>query len=966
MLAPGLVCRVLALSIGDDVKAGCVLRWQESMRCGYNPRMTQVASSLRHTAAHEPLLATRFFVPQPRTAQVARPALLERLERGRDCGLLLVSAPAGYGKTTLLAAWVAQRRAPVAWLTLDAADNDPIRLLRYLLAALQQLDATLGQEAQAALQSAAPPPPSTVLAMMINEMAARAQQHYLLILDDFHLLEDVPALEIIQMLVAHRPSCLHLGIATREDPPLPLARLRAQGAVIEVRAQDLRFSTAETAQFLRSVMGLTLPADVLAALDARIEGWPAGLQLAALSLQGQANPSAALAGLTGSQHYILNYLTEEVLRRLPAEQQAFLLDTALLPRLSAPLCDELLDRCDSAAQLEALYAANLFVTPLDDAHHWWRYHQLFAELLRAQLQLRQPARAADLLRRASAWFAAQGQPAAAIDLACSAQDYAEAVALMEQHARQQVQQGYVRTVEQWLQRLPAAWRPAGRRANLAFAWSLLLRGRLHEVEPCLQRAEGAAQAATDDAAIRSEALALRAALAAVRGDVSTALRLATDALTLAPDDDPNALGAAHFAAGTAHNYAGDTSAAIASYRAALPLCQQAGNTIAAMLIVGNLAMLHLARGQLHAAAALCREAIDAAELRGETRSPALASVYGVYGHVHYEWGDLAAARYWSEQALAAAQLGGHAAALAYGNVILSRILCAAGDLEGAAASLERASALRARGMPAWVAPQIAAQQVALALAQRDEAAAQHVLLQSGVAPTDPTNRNVEIVHLAWVRLMFNQALRAPAATAHLLDAAYELTERVLATARAADRMGVVLETLLLRALIQHTRGNEAAAQRDLRQALLLGEPEGYVQPFVEAGAPIQTLLTRLRTALDTHAAPRNAAPSLAYIAQLQQATQRSTPSPAPLQSPISNLSISQSPISQSPNLIEPLSDRELDVLRLLAAGLTYQQIADQLIVSVNTVRFHVKAIYGKLGVEKRLAAVEAARSSGLI
>ncbi len=919
--------------------------------------MDKAAPPSIQTIASEPLLTTKFFIPQVRAVQVARPALCAQLERGCAGGVMLLSAPAGYGKTSLLAAWAAQRQSPVAWLSLDAADNDPIRFLRYLLAALQRLDATLGQETQAALQGATPP--AAVITNLINELAARAHQPCVLVLDDFHLIEDTGVMGLIQMLVAHRPACLHLVIATREDPALPLARLRAQGQLVEVRAQDLRFTAVETAQFLQEVMGVALPAEVIAALDARIEGWPAGLQLAALSLQRQDDPATALAALSGSQHYILSYLTEEVLGRLPAEQQAFLLDTALLPRLSGPLCDALLDRHDSAAQLEALYAANLFVTPLDDAHHWWRYHHLFAELLRIQRQSRQPARTADLLRRASAWFAAQGQPAEAFDLACTAQDYAQAVALAEQYARQQVQQGYVRTVEQWLQRLPASWRPAGRRANLAFAWSLLLRGRLNEVEPYLLHAEGA-HASAADVNIRAEALALRAALAAVRSEVAHAQQLAADALALAPADDPYVLGAAHFALGTAHNYAGNAGAAIASYRAALPLCQAAGNTVAVMLIVSNLSMLYLARGQLHAAAVLCQETIASATGRHAARSPALASVYGAYSHVYYAWGELESARLLAEQALTAARLGGHAAVLAYGSVIYARILQAAGDLTGAEASLTQVRDLR--GMPAWVEPQIVAQQAALALARNDAAAAHQVLAQSGVALDDPTDRNIEVIHLAWARLLLHQAMASQdGAHAQWLDAAYKITGRVLAAATDAERMGVVLETLLLRALIQHALGDDAAALHAVQQALRLGEAEGYVQPFIEAGAAMWVLLAHLHSILATQPAPRDDAPSLAYIAHLQQAIQPFTQSRALSQSP--NPPISQSPLS---TLIEPLSARELDVLRLLADGLTYQQIADRLIVSVNTVRFHVKAIYGKLGVDKRLAAVDVARRLGLV
>jgi LuxR family maltose regulon positive regulatory protein len=367
-----------------------------------------------------------------------------------------------------------------------------------------------------------------------------------------------------------------LIIATREDPPLPLARLRAHGELAEVRVQDLRFSAAETTRFLQEVMGLALPAEVIAALDARIEGWPAGLQLVALSLQRQDDPAAAVAALAGSHHFILNYLTEEVLRRLPADQQDFLLDTAILPRLSGPLCDALLERHDSAAQIEALYAANLFVTPLDDAHHWWRYHHLFAELLRAQLQHKQPARAAHLLRRASVWFAAQDQPAEAIELAFAAEDYAQAVALVERYARQQVQQGYVHTVEQWLQRLPATWRPAGRRANLAFAWSLLLRGQLQEVEPYLLRAESPSSPMADevDAALRAETAS------AAGGTGGGARRCGARS---APGRRCTGAGASamiHMCwARRTLRWARRTTtqatpvAAIVSYRAALPLCQ---------------------------------------------------------------------------------------------------------------------------------------------------------------------------------------------------------------------------------------------------------------------------------------------------------------------------------------------------------------------------------------------------------
>lgn len=907
---------------------------------------------------HEPLLATKLYIPQPRPHLLPRPRLRDRLERGRTCGLILVSAPAGYGKTTLLSAWLQSLHTPAAWLTLDAADNDPTRFLRYLLAALQRCDAAIGQALSRALAAPQPPPPAALAGALINDLMSRTSSHFLLVLDDVHLIEDAAVFEILQMFVLHRPPSLQLVIATREDPPLPLARLRAQGELAEIRAQDLRFSPAESDGFLREVMGLALPAPALAALTAQVEGWAAGLQLAALAWQRQDTQDVTLA--PGSHHFILNYLTEEVLRRLPAAQQRFLLDTAALPRLSGPLCDFVLDRTDSAAQLEELYAANIFVTPLDDAHQWWRYHHLFADLLRTQMQRTQPARAAEVRRRASAWFAAQDEPDAAIDLALAAEDYAQAAQLIEVHARQAVRLGYLRTVETWLQRLPDSWHAAGAHANLAFAWSLLLRGRVSDVEPYLLRAlrPPSAPATEADHGVQAEALALRAALIALRGQAAESCTLAEEAVALAPEDDFYVRGVALFGLGTAYNYAGRSAEAIAVYRRALPLCRAAGNTVAANLIVGNLALLYVARGQLHAAAALCRAVIDAAAQTGDVRAPALAVVHGAYSHVFYEWGDFATAQRHSAYALEGARLGGHAAALGYGGVMASRILLALGELAAADASLAQALELRGRALPAWVGPHRVAQQVALALAHGDVAAAQHALQQSGVGLTDPTGQHVEVIHLAWLHLLLDQAQRT-APDAHLLDTAHEVAGRVLAAATAGDRMGVALEALLLRARVRVAQGDTAAARADVRQALRLGESEEYVRPFTAGGASIHLLIADLHA--EVAALPILAETDLApaYLARLLQTFPTLPITPA-------RAALSVAPRPAPAALVEPLSIREVEVLRLLAEGLTYQEIADHLIVSVNTVRFHVKTIYGKLGVDKRLAAVDAARLHGLL
>ena len=347
--------------------------------------MADAATPIPHDPDQAPLLATKLFVPRLRQHLVLRPRLTVRLDEALNAPLTLISAPAGFGKTTLVSTWVRGLQQPAAWLALDEADNDPTRFLRYLIAALQQIDDTLGQSVSAALATSAPPPPSAVVAALVNDLLTLPAD-FVLVLDDCQVLDDAAVHEAIRTLVAHQPPQMHLVLATREDPQLPLARLRARGQLLELRAHDLRFTAQESASFLHDVMGLDLSPAAVAALDAQIEGWIAGLQLAALSLQGRPEPDQLIAELSGSHHFILRYLTEEVLRQVPPDIQSFLLETAVLTQLTGPLCDAVTGRTDSDALLEALYATNVFVIPLDEEHHWYRYHHLFADLLRSQLQ----------------------------------------------------------------------------------------------------------------------------------------------------------------------------------------------------------------------------------------------------------------------------------------------------------------------------------------------------------------------------------------------------------------------------------------------------------------------------------------------------------------------------------------------------------------------------------------------------
>ncbi|MHB9090246.1 MAG: LuxR C-terminal-related transcriptional regulator [Chloroflexota bacterium] len=854
-----------------------------------------------------------------------------------DRRLTLVSAPAGFGKTTLISTWARQARLPVTWLSLDETDNDPTRFLSYLVAALQQIDAKIGQDVRGMFEASPAPRTDAVVGALANDLLT-CPIDFVLVLDDFHVIHENCIHEAIQSLVAHQPPRLHLLIATREDPQLPLARMRASGELGEVRAQELRFTPQEEAAFLSDVMGLALEPQDIDALDSHVEGWIAGLQLAALSMQNRENPAELIAALAGSHHFILGYLTEEVLRQQTPEVRSFLLETSVLTRLTGPLCDAVTGRANGDTMLRQLYTANAFVVAIDEAHAWYRYHHLFADLLRSELRRTQPQLVPTLHVRASEWYEAEGSAADAIEHALAAQDYPRAVRLLEVHARPVTLQGYAQTVESWLRRLPREWRVGGPRANLAFGWSLLLRGQLGQIEAYARDAEAAATersragAHEEAAAIIAEACALRATVLSVLGDTERGYVLAREAVARAPHDDIYLQGMVRFTLASVHIYAGDVVQAIEVYQEALPLCQAAGNTAAALLTLANLMLLHVIRGQPQAAADLCRPILAAAEQSPGARSPALATVYGNYAEVLYEWNELPDSRRLAEQALALGKRGGHVAAVAYGHLLLSRLLLAEGDLPGAESTLAQALQTLSLGVPDWVGPRLTAQQVVLALAGGDETAASRVLRESGVRLDDPVSERRELLHIAYLRLLLHQGRRAPHAP--YLDQALDLADRLRALAEQTGRTGRVLEVLVLRALLHQAHGDAKRALSDLGRALSLAEPEGYLRLFVDEGAPIERLL---------RAALVRGVQSI-YVARLLAA-------------------FPDRPGATSPqrDLVEPLTEREIDVLRLIARGLSYEEVAQQLVISLNTVRFHVKAVYGKLGVDRRAAAIDRAR-----
>ncbi len=876
--------------------------------------------------------------------------LVARLNAGMAAGhpLALIVAPAGYGKTTLAAAWVEQLGRPAAWLTLDEADDDPLRFFTYFLAALQEVDPAVGAELLPLLRAGQVPPPSILATALLNDLAIADQAGHgplVCVLDDFHVIQDAAILGVLQQICAHPTSGLRLTLVTREDPALPLPRLRARDQLTEVRAADLRFAEAEAAAFLRQGIGLALADRDLARLTERTEGWAAGLQLAAIAMRSLLTEGGDLATFvatfSGSHRFILSYLTEEVLAGQPPVVQAFLLRTSILDRLCGPLCDAVLAVGGSANQrgsesanrrefvdsrdiLAYLERVNVFLVPLDDEGVWYRYHHLFAELLRGQLRRRSPDLVAELHRCASRWYEVQGMSAEAIHHALAAGDHDRVVVLLEEHGWTLLNAGYARTIEGWVSALPPAQRERSPRINLDFAWMYLLRGNFERVGAHLAQAEAAlAQQAHPAATLQAERLALRANLLQVQGRAAEAVAAAERALSLVDPQDQRVVGLACLALGGARRQIPAFDGAVAALRDAIRASRASGELVTEMLAVSHLTLLAVQHGRLRLAAETATEALARLEREGAALPPIVGAVHGALGLVYYEQNQPGKARDHLGRGVRLGVLSGHNASAIYSQCNLARLLQAEGDLEGAARALEAAAALWAQGAPDWVRPELIARQSSLALARGDLEAAEEFLRQSSVAVDDPVTLQTDAIHLAWLRLLAARAdERAPG-----------LAQRIIRSAEAGGRDGALLQALILAARLHADQ--PSVSRRYLERALALAEAEGAVRAFLDEGDMIVTLLRRI-----------GCPPWLAQHLPASQPVGRGEP--------------------EGEVLVEPLSEREREVLHLLAAGLTYAEIAGRLLISVNTVRFHVKSLYGKLGVNRQAQAVERAREAGLI
>ena len=877
-----------------------------------------------------PILATKLYVPPSRRRVVLRPRLVERLDEGLAAGhrLTLLSAPAGFGKTTLVSDWVAGCRRPVAWLSLDAGDSDPGRFLTYLVAALQTVAPGIGQGVLAVLQSPQPPPPESTLTALLNDVAA-IPGDLVLVLDDYHVLDARPVDEAMAFLVEHLPPRLHLVIATREDPALPLARLRARGQLTELRAADLRFTPSEAAAFLNDVMGLDLSAEEIGALEGRTEGWIAGLQLAAISLQGRDDAAGFIASFAGSHHFVLDYLVEEVLGRQPETVQAFLLRTSILDRLCGPLCDAVLSDTTASSQetLEHLERANLFIVPLDDERRWYRYHHLFAELLRQRLGQQGAAASVGVDEdhlRASEWYEASDLEIEAFQHAAAGHDVERAERLVEGRGMPLHFRGALVPIRHWLESLPATAFDSRPSLWVTYAQVLLSSGQNTGIEPKLQAAERALQDAGTSARTRDlvgRIATVRAFLVWGPHQVETIIAQSRRALEyLDPDNLPFRTAAA-LNLGHAYVLLGDRSGARQALTEVTAISAASGNTIYDILGSIGVGFIEEMDNQLVPAVETYRHAI---ELADGLPFPFVCEAHLGLARVHYQWNDLDVARQHAEQSI---QLAGQIAdtdrPVAY-EVLLARLALARGDAASAAAILAEADRAARQHDFVLQVPEVAAARVLALLRLGDVAAAARVA-QAHDLPLSQAR-----VHLAQ---------GDPAAALAVL----EPCRRRMREKAWADQE---LMSLVLLAVAFDAGGERARAVELLDEALTLAEPGGLIRIFLDEGAPMARLLYE---ALSHGVHP-------GYVRQLLAAFPAAEPGQAtPSRAAAAGI-----------RLAEPLSARELEVLSLIAEGLTNQEIAVRLYLSLHTVKSHARSIYAKLGVSSRTQAVARGRALGLL
>ena len=898
-----------------------------------------------------PFLTTKLFVPRLQPKITPRPRLLQQLNAGLHRKLTLISAQAGFGKTTIVSQWIHSCGRPVGWFSLDERDGEPQQFLAYMVAALETVagQSEIAPQTTARLQSQPPPAPEEILTVLLNELAAFTTP-FMLVLDDYHRITSPAVDDLLAFLIEHMPPQMHMVITTREDPQLPLSRLRARGQMTELRVADLRFTADEAAGFLNQGMGLSLSVENVTALERRTEGWIAGLQLAALALQTNqtdTDKNTFIETFTGGHHFILDYLVEEVLANQLDDVRDFLLQTAILKRLSSPLCDAVTGESNSKEVLNHLLHDNLFLIPLDSTRSWFRYHHLFAEVLQTRLLEEQPDRARLLHQRASDWHAQHGNSTEAIEHAFAAKDDERAANLLELTWRERD-----RTFQalgewlRWTESLPDEVVYARPVLSVGYAWALLNDGRFEGAETHLQAAERAVESAEIIVNDHAEFEILTFSIASARayfaqavGDIPSTIKYAQQALDLLSNDDQaqRAIPLALLALGYWSN--GELERAYQMLSDSMDAFLESGSVMLAISGVFAMADMRTTQGRLHDAIQLYENALQLVNQSDDPTVRGKANLHLGLSELYREQGDIVSAgQHWQkipplkdldwafQQRWAAAQAqaeqrqGNFAKALSLFNEAIRRFK------QVNLADLKPAAAMKAR----------------LFIVQGNLVAARDWTREHNLSANDTLSFLHEYEYVTLARLLIAEGA---------FDEASSLLGRLAILAEKGGRIGSLIEIQLLQALAHHAQGNLPQAVDALAEGLISAEPQGYIQLFVAEGQPVAALLRTLSDAIDAHF-DTNASQMQAYIQRLLAAFSSNRP-----------ILTSTEP---KQTLADPLSERELDVLRLLPTDLSGPQIANELMVSLNTFRTHTKNIYSKLGVNNRRAAVRRAVELALL
>ena len=892
----------------------------------------------------ESLLTTKLFVPSTSPELVPRPRLYERLDEGLTRKLTLVSAPAGFGKSTVVTGWLAENGNQAAWLSLDEGDNDIVRFWTYLIAAIQTVNPETGAEARQIVSGPQLRSTEPIAISLINDIT-QLESGLILVLDDYHVIESEKIHAGISYLLEHQPPNLHILLVTRADPSISLARLRAHSQLIEIRAQELQFSLEEATTLLNEKMGLNLDSEQVAALNTHTESWVVGLQLAALSMKGKLSYETFINEFTGGHKFILDYLIEEVLVNLPEAQREFMLRTSILDRFCSELCQAVTGDPSSQQMLDEIWKSNLFLIPLDTDGRWFRYHHLFAEVLRALLEQNHSGELTALHLKAAAWFESEGHLGEAVDHGLRSGNMQAATDLFLKHWMPFLHRGEVATVLRWLDALPEEAGRDNPLISLARCWAMFLNGQGLQLEPYVEQAHEAYERLASGGVLSSrqqneilaqEAL-MRSVVARARGDHTRSLAHVEEAAQTMPSEFSEGVGTVWNMLAAARAGAGDYDSTIEAYECGIALSYQEGNLVGAYGCMYGQLMYMIVQGRLNEAEEICRQAIDKAVSDGHGEFPAAGSLYVSMTRIKMERNQLDEAEAYLDTALRISRPGGFTEQVRTGRYLRAELAAAQGKKETAEKIMHELERIINAMDDAYMIGELNWRWARLSLSLGD---------------LDTARGRLRKLDEMWIATQHaNLVLWYGTTKAHLLVVeerwreALAILEESIPELRTGNSRGELVRQLVLQAAALDALGNRRSALSALSEALALSAPEGFILRWLDTGPGIVPLLRELKDAPDI------SKDLLSYLDTLLEAC-RDT--------------YGDLPLPKKEELLNPLTPRELEILRLIGQGYSNPEIAEELVVSLNTIKKHTSNIYSKLGVRSRTQAIACAHELNLI